>query len=240
MSTLSAPPKLKPSRRQSLVKQLDIDIAFVEEAFVEALGENLSTLPLSFDERKQSFCQLADVVEGFAANELWRAHPLASEMHEHAQRLQIECVDDQASTLDVEWLTHLRHLMPMVRRELAQQLVLDPGEAVVYLLGEFRGGDVESLREVLGASPRALRAWLDQGRTPRGLDPERLVLTAQVVADLSRALDRDSIIEWFLTPQDRLDGQTAAQVLDEVDAAPRPASTKLLELSASIAIFASL
>ena len=228
----------KPSRRPSLVKQLDADIANVEEAFVEALGENRSTLPLSFEERRRSFCQLADAVEAFAANELWRAHPLAAEMREHAQRLQLECANEHVRALDVEWLAHLRHLMPMVRRELAHQLVLDPAEAVVYLLAQLRGADTDQLRSILGASPRALRAWLDQGRRPRGLDPERLVLVAQLVADLSRSLDRDSIIEWFFAAHDQLDG--AAPISQLAGLYDNRAAPRLLALSASIAIFAAL
>jgi hypothetical protein len=190
------------TKRLSLVRQLDRDVGAVEHAFVEALGENRATLPLSFERRQQAFNRLADSVEAFASDSLWRSHPLAAEMYEHAQNLRIACADENATVLDIEWLLHLRRLMPLVSRELARQLLADPAEAALYLLEELRGGDTTALRSILGVSLRALRAWLDQSRSPRGLDPERLVLTAQLVFELNRTRDRDQVIKWFTMPTD--------------------------------------
>jgi hypothetical protein len=197
-----------------LVRQLDDDIRVVEDAFADALGENRTTLSLSFEKRQRAFYHLADIVEGFANNPLWSVHPLAGEMYEHAQQLRIACADANASSLDIEWLLYLRRLMPMVGRELAHQLLTDPAEAALYLIEELRGGEAGAVRSILDTSLRTLRAWLDHARAPRSLDPERLVLVAQLVFDLRREREREDIISWFLTANARLRGVAPVALLE--------------------------
>jgi len=150
-------------------------------------------------------------------------------MHEYAQRLQLECSDKGASTIDVQWLSDFRHLLPMVRRELAHKLLYDPEEAAIYLLGELRGGDAKKVQAVLGVSPRSLRSWVDNDTKPRGLELERLVLVAQVTADLGREMDRDEMLDWFLTP-----GKHAP--VDLINSDIQIASPQLLAASAAMGI----
>jgi transcriptional regulator with XRE-family HTH domain len=102
----------------------------------------------------------------------------------------------------------------------------EPSEAADYVFEALGGLPASDLSRLLGVSPRTVSAWR-HGSTVRQ-NADRVVIVAQLAADLRGSMTPRGIALWFDASRPQLGGRSPLEVLEERD---KLAQLKLLSLA---------
>jgi uncharacterized protein (DUF2384 family) len=104
-----------------------------------------------------------------------------------------------------------------------------PVKLVVRWLVETLDAPNPRVAELLQTSPRTLQRWLSPDATqPRGEDASRVRLVAKVTNQLRHVLTGEGVLRWFESPSVALSERRPAELLANLEEAPR-----LIKLAAS-------
>lgn len=170
-------------------------------------------------ERWEAYRSLRSTVRRMARDSEWIKNPLAQELLDQTLELE-ERLEDDTTGLDAEWrvkevVDHLADVVTTLHRELDHKSIDDPVHAAKYVTDYFGDVDQGEVGELLGVDPRTVRDWkAGRAKTIRK-DPDRVILVAQLVYDLSRMMTPRGVLLWFRRPRHQLDDKSPMEAIEQ-------------------------
>lgn len=199
---------------------------------VEEAQRALATADVVPDEVHKVVLRLGDRLEAIAGAELLALDPyfilaIQGGTIQALRALDLDVPAEERRGVRIG-LERVRQALRDVANECASAEDRDP-KLVVRWLVETLDAPYPRVAELLQTSPRTLQRWLSQGSTqPRGEDAERVRVVAKVTNQLRHVLTGGGVLRWFESPRADLSGRTPAELLADLDEAPR-----LIQLAAS-------
>jgi hypothetical protein len=173
------------------------------------------------DQRWQAYKAVRSLVRQIASDEEWRDNPIAQELLDQTLELE-ERLEADGDGTDPQWRVkevadHIADLVATLMRETEHNALDEPTVAAQFVLQHLPGIDQEELGELFGVDARTVRERKAGTTKTIRKDPERVVLVAQLVYDLRRAMTPRGVVSWFRRSRPQLDGRAPLEVIDHED-----------------------